>query len=216
MDDATVAETARKVQHLRDRLDLWDWRQRVFALYAAIRVAEPEEGWSLWRAERDALFRDHPQTPLPPERLAVFAGLTHFPYDPALRFTVDLVPIEADEPFTLDVGGDGTLRLRPFARTRGLNEALGAELTLYWLQGYGGGVFLPFRDSTAGDETYAGGRYLLDTIKGADLGRAPDGQVILDFNFAYNPSCSYSDRWVCPLSPAENNLAVPVRGGERA
>jgi hypothetical protein len=96
-----------------------------------------------------------------------------------------------------------------------LGEALGGELTLYWLQAYGGGVFLPFRDATAGTETYAGGRYLLDTIKGADLGRAPDGRAIVDFNFAYNPSCSYSDRWVCPLSPAENNLPEAVRGGER-
>jgi hypothetical protein len=76
MDDATVAETTGKVQHLRDRLDLWDWRQRVFALYAAIRAAEPEAGWTLWREGRDALFRDHPQTPLPPERQAAFEGLS--------------------------------------------------------------------------------------------------------------------------------------------
>ena len=65
-------------------------------------------------------------------------------------------------------------------------------------------------------ETYGAGRYLLDTIKGADLGAASDGRVVLDFNFAYNPSCSYSDRYVCPLAPRVNRLPAPVRAGERA
>jgi uncharacterized protein len=53
----------------------------------------------------------------------------------------------------------------------------------------------------------------LDTIKYADLGREPGGLVI-DFNFAYNPSCAYNPRWVCPLAPAENWLSVPIWAGE--
>jgi uncharacterized protein (DUF1684 family) len=105
--------------------------------------------------------------------------------------------------------------LLPFTRTDGLAGRLGAELTLYWIAGYGGGVFLPFADATSGAETYAGGRYLLDTIKGADLGMAR-GAAVLDFNFAYNPSCSYSDRWVCPLAPAANRLPARITAGERA
>ena len=200
---------------LADRLSLWDWRRRVFALYAAVREAEPEAGWTRWRAERDALWRDHPQTPLEPARRAAFEGLGYFPYDPDLRVAVPLVPAADAASFALEVGRDGTVRLAPFARTEGLSERFGAELTLYWIEGYGGGVFLPFRDATAGRETYAGGRYLLDTIKGADLGQDRDGRVVLDFNFAYNPSCSYSESWACPLAPAENALPVPVRGGER-
>ncbi len=115
----------------------------------------------------------------------------------------------------MTAGRDGAVTLLPFARTRGLAPHLGNELTLYWIEGYGGGVFLPFRDATCGRETFAGGRYLLDTIKGADLGCTPDGRIILDFNFAYNPSCSYSGQWVCPLAPGENTLPLPVRGGER-
>jgi uncharacterized protein (DUF1684 family) len=88
------------------------------------------------------------------------------------------------------------------------------SLDLYWLEAYGGGLFLPFADATSGGETYGAGRYLLDTVKGADLGM--DGaQLVLDFNFAYNPSCAYDPRWVCPLTPPENRLAVPVRAGER-
>jgi hypothetical protein len=92
----------------------------------------------------------------------------------------------------------------------------GPELTLdlYWLDGYGGGLFVPFADLTSGTETYGAGRYLWDSIKGADLG-LQDGRLVLDFNFAYQPSCSYDPRWVCPLAPPANRLPVPVAAGER-
>ena len=190
--------------------ELWDWRTRIATLYAAIRAnPDPEAAWQHWRDTRDALFQTHPQTPLegPPQ------PLPYYPYDPALRFlvTLDPIPDAAEEP--LPAGADGDVRLKPFARTRGL--PLGGELTLYWLQGYGGGVFLPFADAMRGIETYGAGRYLLDTIKGADLGQA-DGQAVLDFNFAYNPSCAYSSRYICPLAPTANRLHVPVRAGEKA
>jgi uncharacterized protein (DUF1684 family) len=82
------------------------------------------------------------------------------------------------------------------------------------MAGYGGGTFLPFADATSGRETYGAGRYLLDTIKGADLGHQRD-RVILDFNFAYFPSCAYSPRYICPLAPAGNRLPQPIRAGER-
>ena len=82
------------------------------------------------------------------------------------------------------------------------------------LDGYGGGVFLSFADATSGTETYGACRYLLDTVKGSDLGEH-GGRLVLDFNFAYNPSCAYDPRWVCPLAPPGNRLAIPVRAGER-
>ena len=88
-------------------------------------------------------------------------------------------------------------------------------LELYWLQGYGGGVFLPFGDATNGLETYGSGRYLLDSVKGADLGMAGE-RIVLDFNFAYNPSCSYDPRWACPLTPPENRLPIEITAGERS
>ena len=193
---------------------LWDWRRQVSDLYAAVRAApDPEAAWRHWRAVRDGLFRTHPQTPIEPG--APFDALPFFPYDPALRLMAAFDPLDGSDE-ALPAGADGDLRIRPFARTRGLAPALGGELTAYWLLGYGGGVFLPFADATSGRETYGAGRYLLDTIKGADLGAAPDGRVVLDFNFAYNPSCSYSDRYVCPLAPRANRLPAPVRAGERA
>jgi uncharacterized protein len=87
-------------------------------------------------------------------------------------------------------------------------------LELYWLEGYGGGLFVPFADATSATETYGAGRYVLDTVKGADLG-TEDGRLVLDFNLAYNPSCSYDPRWSCPLAPRGNRLEIAVRAGER-
>ena len=58
------------------------------------------------------------------------------------------------------------------------------------------------------------GRYLFDTVKGADLGQQ-DGRLVVDFNFAYQPSCAYDPRWTCPLTPPANRLRVPIRAGER-
>ncbi|GGH09908.1 hypothetical protein GCM10007036_06180 [Alsobacter metallidurans] len=212
-------------QHTRERgdarakLDLYksllDWRRTVGDLYADIRMMEPEEGWALWRDTRDRLFRSHAQSPLSQARRTQFEGVNYFPYDPALRFTVALQPAEGRETLQAEAGKDGLMTLVPFALTQGLEQPLGKELTLYWINGYAGGVFLPFNDATNGWTTFAGGRYLLDTIKSADLGAAEDGRLILDFNFSYYPSCAYSEAWVCPLSPIENRLKRAIAGGER-
>ncbi len=194
-------------------IDLWDWRRQVADLYTRVRAIEdPQAAWELWCATRTALFACHPQSPIPPEDRAGFTAIPVFPYDPALRLLVSLVPCQG-EALHLDAGADGTVTARPLARTEALGP-LGGALTLYWIGGYGGGVFLPFTDATSGRETYGGGRYLLDTIKGADLGER-EGRVVLDFNFAYAPSCAHSPRYVCPLAPAGNRLAGAVRGGER-
>ncbi len=191
-------------------IDLWDWRRTIADLYADIRRnPDPVAGWNQWRDTRDRLFAQHPQSPIPPEQRPAYPGIPLFDYNPALRFEIGLTPLPdaSDEEFP--AGEDGVLRMRPFAKTQGLAEPLGGELTLFWITGYGGGVFLPFADATSGRETYGAGRYMLDTIKGADLG------AVLDFNFAYNPSCAYSDRYICPLAPPANRLPVAIRAGER-
>lgn len=191
---------------------LWDWRRQVSDLYGRIRaMTDPVVAARHWRDTRAALFRDHPQTPLSPG-----APLPrYFDHDPRLRFAVEVAPARETAPYHLPAGRDGTVELLPFGETAGLSETLGRELTLYWIGGYGGGVFLPFLDATTGRTTFDGGRYLLDTIKGADLGWTGTGRMILDFNFAYNPSCAYSPKWICPLPPAANRLDVAIEAGER-
>lgn len=196
-------------------VSLCGWRREIADLYAAIRAMPARQGWAHWRGVRDRLFREHSQSPLAAARKAQFSSIDCFAYDPSLRFEVELGPVIDRATIELEAGKDGMLTLVPFAMTIGLEPALGKELTLYWIEGYGGGLFLPFGDATNGRESFAGGRYLLDTIKSADLGRTADGRLILDFNFAYYPSCAYSKAWVCPLSPIENRLPVAIRGGER-
>lgn len=195
---------------------LWEWRRRIADLYYMIRSSsDVVTAWHLWCDTRVSLFRDHPQSPIEAAERQLFEGPTTFPYDPSLRFTVRLEPV-TPEQMTVATGTDGDLSMHSFARTAGLEAKLGGELTLYWIEGYGGGVFLPFVDATSGTETYGGGRYLLDTIKGADLGVAgADGTLVLDFNFSYFPSCAYSSRYVCPLAPSGNRLKGAVRAGER-
>jgi uncharacterized protein len=228
---ATSPETAGQTGI--ERLELADWRRRVAELYAEVRelaAADPVAAHTRWREVREVLYRSHPSSPVAPDRRPGFRAL-HFPYDPKLRFELPLAP---DEP-AASVGeappaGEAEvavgLRLpistgRPlgFDRVGWLEvpfEGGARRLALFWLPEYSGGLFLPFRDGTNGRETYGGGRYLLDTAKGADLGGdSTRGTVTVDFNFAYQPSCAFDPRWSCPLSPPENRLDCEIRGGER-
>jgi hypothetical protein len=195
-------------------LELLDWKRRTFGLYAEVRAAaEPSAAWERWREVRDELFRSHPQSPVPAEARMSYAGVPYFPYDPAYRVLARVQPAPAE---ATQVGSSGEEPIAFERIARAHFELCDEErvLELYWLVAYGGGLFVPFRDATSGAETYGGGRYLLDTVKGSDLG-VEDGRLVLDFNFAYNPSCSYDPRWVCPLSPPANRLPLAVRAGER-
>jgi len=195
-------------------LELVDWRERVTRLY----LAEPrsgETGLEAFRRGRDLLFREHPQSPLTAGQRRATPSLPWFPYAPAARVEARLEPVDEGEDLAIDTGGeDGVVRYRRVGR---LATPFGG-LTLLWTLGYGGGLFLPFRDATAGERTYGAGRYLTDTIKGT-FGRGLEIQgerVTLDFNYAYNPSCAYNSRWACPLAPFENRLEAPVEAGELA
>jgi uncharacterized protein len=192
-------------------LTLLDWRRRIGRLYAEIRAEpDPAAAHEHWRRTRDDLLRTHPDSPIPAAQRVAYPGAPVAPYDPALRFDVVL---DTDVPAThLEVvtGTDGTVR---FDRIGRAHLPGGGDLDVWWLAGYGGGVFVPVKDATAGRSSYGGGRYLLDTAKGADLG-GDDGRLILDFNFAYNPSCAYDPAWACPLAPPCNTLARPLLAGE--
>jgi len=192
------------VSGVDDDFALVDWRARVAALYLSdLDIAG-------FRAARDELFRTHPQSPVAPGA----AGPRYF--DPNPDAVVEVDARSADGGMDIDTGGpDGVLR---YERAAVLDTPWG-PLTLWRLRGYGGGLFLPVRDGTCGRETYGGGRYLTDTIKGT-FGRGlvarPDGRIRLDLNYAYNPSCAYDDRWACPLAPPENRVDAPIRAGELA
>ena len=191
-------------------MSLLGWRRSMAAAYADARTAaDPADGWQHWRDARDLLFRDHPLSPLSESARASFSGLPYAPYDPALRFTV---AVGTAEPAHLDVptGTDGIV---PFDRIGQVDLPGLGSLDVWWLGSYGGGVFVPVKDGSAGSTTYGGGRYLLDTVKGADLG-GPDGELVVDLNFAYHPSCAYDAAWACPLAPPGNALPATLSAGE--
>jgi uncharacterized protein len=193
---------------------LADWRRRVAELYARIRRdPDPAHAWNDWCVTRHELFVTHPQSPIPPDARAMFDGPPVHPYQPDARTTAEVLPAVPESVEIANSDGVST-RFARFGEAR--FELFGHEATLelYWLEAYGGGIYLSFRDATSGDTTYGGGRYLLDTVKGADLG-AREGRLVLDFNFAYNPSCSYDPQWSCPLPPPANRLPFPVAAGER-
>ncbi|HPU37954.1 MAG TPA: DUF1684 domain-containing protein [Microthrixaceae bacterium] len=194
-------------------LDVADWRRRVFALYAEVRGSRDlSAAHDLWRRTRDELFAEHPSSPLLPEDRADFTGLPTRPYEPGWRFELPLLAAP-DARLDVETGTDGIV---PFERI-GLVDVPGVGTLDVWrLTSYGGGIFVPVKDALAGKHggTYGGGRYLLDTIKGADLGRG-GADLVLDFNFAYNPSCAYDPAWACPLAPAGNTVLVDIPVGER-
>jgi uncharacterized protein len=212
-------------------LDLYDYRRRVAALYQKRELREttgddPAAIWNHWRIERGLLFKEHPQSALSAEDRANFTGLRYFPYDPALRIEATLTPQPAQGAEELPSSGSHPVQYPRAGAISFTLEGAPMSLAVYWIDVYGGGLFLPFRDATSGSETYGAGRYLFDTVKGSDFLRLDSsadatsgyagGRVLLDFNYAYNPSCSYDPRWVCPLAPRENTLLVAIRAGEQA
>lgn len=211
-----------------ERLWLADWRRRVAELYAEVRAigaSDPAAAWDRWRAEREALYRGHPQSPVPGAERAGFRA-RHWRYDDRLRATVRVSP--AAPP----AGGLAAAPLAPLALPNSGTDSpafdrVGVlplplpggetrDVPLFWMRGYTGGLFLPLGDATNGDETYGAGRYLLDTAKSADLGGdAEAGTLVVDLNFAFQPSCAFDPRWACPLAPPESRVPVRVEAGER-
>jgi uncharacterized protein len=193
-------------------LELTNWRRMVSELYAAVRAEDdPQRGHALWRHGRDELFRSHPQSPLPPGDPLRTTGLPYWPYNRGLRFELPLLSAEREVSLSVPAS-DGMIPLVRIGCVR-LPSPLDAVVDVWWLQQYAGGLFLPLRDGTAGQASYGGGRYALDTAKGADLGGL-GGQLIIDLNFLYHPSCRYNDAWVCPLAPPGNPISIPVSAGE--
>jgi uncharacterized protein len=221
-------------------LTLADWRREIGSLYAGVRrlaATDVPAALALWRETREKLFREHPQSPVPADGRADFRS-HHFDHDPSLRFEVVVEELEPepglppggdDGPFgglgltglpamTIDlpVSAGGSMAFRRFGLVTIPFAGGPRSLEIYWMEGYAGGLFLPFRDATNGRETYGAGRYLLDAAKSADLGAgAAPNSLVLDFNFAYQPSCAFDPKWACPLAPPSNRIDLEIRGGER-
>ena len=203
---------------MNHQLSLAEWRRTVSEMYTAVREA-PEAGrliaWQDWRARRNDLFKHHVQSPLDDGQRMGFQSLPYFSYDSTWRVEGTIDREVEKETFRVQLAADGVFSFTRIAQAHFTVNGHPGMLNLFWIEGYGGGLFLPFKDATNSQTTYGGGRYLYDTIKGADLG-VFEQSTVLDFNFAYNPSCAYHPRWVCPLSPPENTLPFAIEAGEQS
>ena len=193
-------------------LELADYRRRVAGIYQGVRDRGVDaNSWRWWVEQRRALFATHPQSPLS-AAARTNEEMSFFAYDPSWQVvgTVE-EPTELHELPRLQ---EGSSTFRPIGQVRFTRADQEYLLGLYWLDAYGGGLFLPFRDSTNGQSTYGAGRYLLDGAKSADLGSIGVNKLVLDFNFSYHPSCVWDPQWACPLAPRENHMDVRVEAGE--
>lgn len=195
-----------------EELDQLDFGRKMQAIYAGVRDRRipAEQRWQYWVAARNELLGGHPQSPVPAAQRAHFVDLAYYAYDPALRFAVD-VDIDV-QPEQLALAGAQVQRV---GRVHFPIAGSTVSLSLFSLQGYGGGLLLPFADASArSGRTYAGTRWLLDTPHGADLGEE-HGKLVLDFNFAYNPANAYDPAAPRHDAPAENQLALAIPAGEQ-
>jgi len=167
------------------------------------------------RHERDAVFATDPDSPIPRKDRAAFRGLAHFPTDPAWRYAGWVERYESPERISMVTTSGAARPCERWGRVTFAREGRVLTLQVYRLldlpdRAGGEGLFLPFKDQTTGQQTYAAGRYV-------DLVGPDGGPFVLDFNLAYNPSCAYGEpeRFQCPVTPAENRLPIAVTAGER-
>ena len=139
------------------------------------------------------------------EQKKTFKGLKYFSENPKLALALEVEEFPLKDEIQMQTSTGDVQDYQRFGRIHFDVEGQPAELTIYASES---GYFLPFVDSLANQETYGAGRYL-------EPEPMADGRFAVDFNYAYNPYCAYSEFWSCPLTPFENRLKVPIRAGEK-
>ena len=201
-------------------LSLINWRREIFSIYDEVRSEEDGiVAWNKWKDKRENLFKFHPESPtFDPKKQSGFNDVpVLYSYNQKFSLFSKFELISNSDIIQLNTDENSITRLKPFIKTTNLKDFLGIELTIFKIEGYGGGLFLPFTDigCKSGGAHYEGGRYLIDTVKGADLGELKTDELRLDFNFSYNPSCSYNSKWTCPILKNFNRISILVDAGEK-
>ena len=160
-----------------------------------------------FRSSKDHFVQHDPESPLTSAQKATFSGLRYFDEEPSLRFTLQVQPFPEQKIIEMQTTTGGVASFVRWAKIAFSLDDAPAGLTVY-KDASDGSFFLPFADSTSGDETYGAGRYVEPEAQS-------DVSLLVDFNYAYNPYCAYNEEWACPITPAENRLRVPIRAGEK-
>lgn len=166
------------------------------------------------RLKKDNDLANPEKSPLKAEQIPLFEGLAYYYPDITFRVSARFEIDTTDQPFRMPTT---TSRLPLYRKYGQIIFNIGDTsfvLTAFQNLDYLAAnpdynkLFIPFKDYTNGEETYGGGRYLDIDIPLSDT-------LWLDFNYAYNPYCAYSERWSCPIPPDENSLTVYIRAGEK-
>jgi uncharacterized protein (DUF1684 family) len=143
-------------------------------------------------------------------RFEQYKGLKYFPIDLAYRYELPLTPNPKPETIVIQSTRGNQRNAQRVGWFDFVVGATPARLEAVRLLEPGVGesdVSVFFRDATSGNESYSLGRYV-------DVKKLPNGNYLLDFNFAYNPACAFSEHYNCPIPPKTNALAVAIRAGE--
>ncbi len=162
-----------------------------------------------WRKEKDKFFMYAYDSPIPHETRHEFKGLAYYPYDSKFRVIAKIRHVKSDEIIQMVTSKNTTQPYRKIGYLEFAIDGKNCKLAAYkraWVNEDDKHIFIPFRDATSGKETYGAGKYL-------DIEESEN--YILDFNSAYNPFCTYSEDYVCPLPPRENWLSVEIKAGEK-
>lgn len=160
-----------------------------------------------FRQEKDAFFRNHPHSPILREERADFTGLNYYDPNPALDLEVTAEEFEEKADLVMQTSTGDANTYQRWGQIKFQVDGEDATLTLFFSP-LNGHFFLPFMDSTSGEETYGAGRYL-------DPEPLGDNRFHIDFNVAYSPFCAYNPNYSCPIPPKENRLTVRIEAGEK-
>lgn len=173
------------------------------------------KGETKFQKDLNADFKDATKSPLKDRDRKTFIGLDFFKFDRKYVINGNLQRTPDSGWFDMKTTTNRVSEERVYGVLAFVLNGKNHELKVYQgkelmtTEGYEDYLFLPFLDNTNGESTYGGGRYI-------DL-RIPKGNIIeIDFNTAYNPYCTYNEKFSCPIVPRANYLNTKVEAGVKA
>jgi len=165
-----------------------------------------------YRDSVDRAFADTATSILMKEDIPHFHHLNYFPINESYKVVAKFSRIENAKTVKMKTSGTRTPAYKPYGTLEFELDGTKQTLTLYRfadpsrpeLKNH---LLLAFIDATNGKYTYMGGRYLDYDVKDVK------DEMVIDFNYAYNPYCAYNDKYSCVIPPLENRLEIPIEAG---
>lgn len=159
------------------------------------------------RIRYDKAFKNSPHSPLLEEQKKNFKEMSHFPIDERYRVVAKFEENSNHEEITILTSMGDERKYYRYGSFEFEFDEVKNKLTVFRPID-GDYFFLPFKDKTTGEESYKEGRYV-------ELEKLSHGEIIVDFNTAYNPLCAYNDITNCTKVPKENILEITIPAGQK-